>query len=62
MVKRKIIFCLIETAEINSDNNTSSNSNVSELNDSSMENNWTDEENIEEKEEKLKIIVESWTD
>lgn len=41
-MKRKIIYCLMETVEISSDSDTSISSNVSELSNSSTECNWTD--------------------
>lgn len=46
MMKRKIIFCLTETADISSDSDTSLTSNISEFSNSSMEDSWTDEEDI----------------
>jgi len=77
-MKRKIIFCLIETAEISSDSDTSISSNVSELSNSSTEEecNWTDEEDAlyfplikyltsgvkRAKVDNYLAIVESWTD
>jgi len=73
MMKRKIIFCLIETAEI-SDSDTSS-SNISEFSNMSTEDSWTDEEDMlffllfkhlsfgvkRRKVENYLTIVESWS-
>lgn len=78
MMKRKSIFCLVDTIEINSDSDdTSATSNISELSTFSTENNWTDEEDAlffplikylltskvrRGKVENYLAIVESWTD
>lgn len=43
-MKRKIIFCLVETIKISDSNSSSSSSDISQLNDSSENCNWTDEE------------------
>lgn len=72
-MKRKIIYCLMETVEISSDSDTSISSNVSELSNSSTECNWTDalyfpliryltSGTKRTKVENYLAIVESWTD
>lgn len=74
MMKRKIIFCLIESAEISSDSDTSI-SNISELSDLLENNSWTDEDALyfplikilmfgvrKTRVQNYLVIIESWTD